>query len=338
VYVNMVGGQDELVFDGASMVISADGKVAARAKQVREDLLLTDCTKTVNGVLPLMDENEEIYNALVIGTRDYVRKNGFSKVAVGLSGGLDSALVAVVAVDALGKDNVVGISMPSPFNVKATRADAGRLARNLGIEFKEIPIKAVFAAYLKALKGHFNGPAFGGGVAEENLQARIRGNILMAFSNKFGWLVLTTGNKSEMAVGYCTLYGDMSGGFAVLKDIFKTRVYELARWRNIRSGESIIPKSVILRAPSAELRPGQTDEQALGAYADLDRVLSAYVEGHRSVQDIAGAALPLKYVQKTARLVDSNEYKRRQAPPGVKITSRAFGRDWRLPITNRYRE
>ena len=349
VYVNMVGGQDELVFDGASMVIAVDGKVAARAKQFSEDLLLTDCTKTAQGVLPLMDENEEIYNALVMGTRDYVRKNGFAKVAVGLSGGIDSALVAIIAVDALGKDNVVGISMPSPFNVKATRADAGRLARNLGIEFKEIPIKAVFAAYLKVLKGppglrpdraggHFNGPAFGGGIAEENLQARIRGNILMAFSNKFGWLVLTTGNKSEMAVGYCTLYGDMSGGFAVLKDIFKTRVYELARWRNIRSGESIIPKSVVLRAPSAELRPDQTDEQTLGAYADLDRVLSAYVEGHRSAQDIAGTGLPLKYVQKTARLVDANEYKRRQAPPGVKITSRAFGRDWRLPITNRYRE
>jgi NAD+ synthase (glutamine-hydrolysing) len=337
VYVNMVGGQDELVFDGASMVIAVDGKVAARAKQFGEDLLLTDCMKTAGGVLPLMDENEEIYNALVTGTRDYVRKNGFTKVAVGLSGGLDSALVAVIAVDALGKDNVVGISMPSPFNVKATRADASRLARNLGIEFKEIPIKAVFAAYLKGLKGHFKGEA--PGVAEENLQARIRGNILMAFSNKFGWLVLTTGNKSEMAVGYCTLYGDMSGGFAVLKDIFKTRVYELARWRNIRSGESIIPKSVVLRAPSAELKPGQTDEQTLGAYADLDRVLSAYVEGHRSVQDITGGTgLPLKYVQKTARLVDSNEYKRRQAPPGVKITSRAFGRDWRLPITNRYRE
>ncbi|MDO8675360.1 MAG: NAD+ synthase [Candidatus Omnitrophota bacterium] len=347
VYVNMVGGQDELVFDGASMVIAVDGKVAARAKQFSEDLLLTDCTKTAGGVLPLMDENEEIYNALVTGTRDYVRKNGFAKVAVGLSGGIDSALVAIIAVDALGKDNVVGISMPSPFNVKATRADASRLARNLGIEFKEIPIKAVFAAFLKALKGppglrpdraggHFNGGS--PGTAEENLQARIRGNLLMAFSNKFGWLVLTTGNKSEMAVGYCTLYGDMSGGFAVLKDIFKTRVYELARWRNIRSGESIIPKSVVLRAPSAELRPGQTDEQTLGAYADLDRVLSAYVEGHRSVQDIAGTTLPLKYVQKTARLVDSNEYKRRQAPPGVKITSRAFGRDWRLPITNRYRE
>lgn len=337
VYVNMVGGQDELVFDGASMVIAGNGKVAARAKQFGEDLLLTDCAKTAQGVLPLMDENEEIYNALVMGTRDYVRKNGFSKVAVGLSGGLDSALVAVIAVDALGKDNVIGISMPSPFNVKATRADAIRLARNLGIEFKEIPIKTVFASYLKALKGHFSGPA-GGDTAEENLQARIRGNLLMAFSNKFGWLVLTTGNKSEMAVGYCTLYGDMSGGFAVLKDIFKTRVYELARWRNIRSGESIIPKSVVLRAPSAELRPGQTDEQALGAYADLDRVLSAYVEDHRSVQGIAGTGLPLKYVQRTARLVDSNEYKRRQAPPGVKITSRAFGKDWRLPITNRYRE
>ncbi|HLD88482.1 MAG TPA: NAD+ synthase [Candidatus Omnitrophota bacterium] len=336
VYVNMVGGQDELVFDGASMVIAVDGKVAARAKQFGEDLLLTDCTKTAKSVLPLMDENEEIYNALVTGTRDYVRKNGFAKVAVGLSGGIDSALVAIIAVDALGKDNVVGISMPSPFNVKATRADAIRLARNCGIDFKEIPIKAVFASYLKALKGHFNGGS--PGTAEENLQARIRGNLLMAFSNKFGWLVLTTGNKSEMAVGYCTLYGDMSGGFAVLKDIFKTRVYELARWRNIRSGESIIPKSVILRAPSAELKPGQTDEQTLGAYADLDRVLSAYVEGHRSVQDIAGTALPLKYVQKTARLVDSNEYKRRQAPPGVKITSRAFGRDWRLPITNHYRE
>ncbi len=343
VYVNMVGGQDELVFDGASMAIAADGKVAARAKQFAQDLIVTDCSKAKGGlpagqagIAPLMDENEEVYQALVLGTRDYVRKNGFARALVGLSGGVDSALVAAVASDALGKENVVGISMPSPFNARATRADARALARNLGIEFKEVPIKKIFASYLKVLKGHFEGME--PNAAEENLQARIRGNILMAFSNKFGWLVLTTGNKSETAVGYCTLYGDMSGGFAVLKDIFKTKVYELARWRNTRAGEAVIPKSIILRAPSAELRPSQTDEQSLGAYADLDRVLAAYVEGHKSAQNIAGEGLPLKYVQKTARLVDANEYKRRQAPPGIKITSRAFGKDWRLPITNRYRE
>ncbi len=336
VYVNMVGGQDELIFDGGSMAITKDGKVAARAKQFSQDMVLFDTSAPAGNTIALMDENEEIYSALVLGTRDYVRKNGFSKVAVGLSGGVDSALVAAIATDALGKENVVGISMPSLFNAKATRADAELLAEHLDIQFKEIPIHDLMTVYSKTLKKDFAG--LEPNSAEENVQARIRGNILMAFSNKFGWLVLTTGNKSETAVGYCTLYGDMSGGFAVLKDIFKTKVYDLARWRNNTGAGPLIPKSIILRTPSAELRHNQTDEQSLGSYADLDRVLAAYIEEHKSVQDIAATGLPLKYIQKILRLVDMNEYKRRQAPPGIKITSRAFGKDWRLPITNRYKE
>ena len=336
VYVNLVGGQDELVFDGASFAVSADGKVLARAKQFTEDVLMLDLSAPAATAAEPMPQDEEIYTALLTGTRDYVHKNGFSKVALGLSGGIDSALVAVLAVDALGKENVVGISMPSPYNTRATRSDARLLARNLGIEFREIPIKGIFKQYLKTLSPWFN--ATQPNIAEENLQARIRGNLLMAFANKFGWLVLTTGNKSEMAVGYCTLYGDMSGGFAPLKDIFKTRVYELCRWRNSREKNPLIPKSTLFRAPTAELRPGQTDEESLGAYENLDQVLAKYIEGHSSTEQIVTDKLPLKYVQKTMNLVDANEYKRRQAPPGVKITPRAFGKDWRLPITNHYKE
>ncbi len=336
IYVNCVGGQDELVFDGASLAYDANGKVLARAKQFSEDCILVDLGQKPGALAPVLDRSAEVYQALVLGTRDYLHKNGFTKVALGLSGGIDSALVAVIAVDALGKENVTAVSMPSQFNVKATRDDARIMAENLGITFHEISIENALSALMKALGPYFKGTT--PNIAEENIQARIRGNILMAFSNKFGWLVLTTGNKSEMATGYCTLYGDMSGGFAPLKDILKTRVYDLCRWYNTQAGKDIIPQSIIERPPSAELRPGQTDEGSLGAYADLDRVLAQYIEGHKAPSVIADKALPLAYVQKTVRLVDINEYKRRQAPPGVKISPRAFGKDWRLPITNKYRE
>jgi NAD+ synthase (glutamine-hydrolysing) len=334
-YVNLTGGQDELVFDGASMVFGPDGKQLARARQFDEDLLTVDL-KSPAFVPTVMSEDEEIYKALVLGTKDYMQKNGFTKVALGLSGGVDSALVAAIAVDALGKENVIGISMPSQYNSKSTRSDAELVAKNLDIEFREIPIKKILAQYLDSLDPWFADTQ--PNIAEENLQARIRGGLLMAFANKFNWLVLTTGNKSEMAVGYCTLYGDMAGGYAPLKDIFKTKVYELCRWRNSQSANAPIPKSVLLRAPSAELRHDQTDEESLGAYEDLDAVLIKYIEEHKSVTEIANAKLPLKFVQKTIKLVDINEYKRRQAPPGIKITPRAFGKDWRLPITNKYRE
>jgi len=244
--------------------------------------------------------------------------------------------VACIACDAFGPENVTAISMPSPYNSKATRHDAEVLARNLKIELKEIPIKRIFSSYLKTMAPYFS--KLPTNIAEENIQARIRGNILMAMANKFGGLILTTGNKSEMAVGYCTLYGDMSGGYAVIKDVFKTKVYELARYRNSISRQALIPKSILLRAPSAELRFDQTDEEMLGAYEDLDRVLMAYIEGHASAQEMVAQGMDAKLVARTIRLIDMNEYKRRQAPPGVKITSCAFGKDWRLPITNRYKE
>jgi NAD+ synthase (glutamine-hydrolysing) len=336
VYVNAVGGQDELVFDGGSMVFSPEGTVIARAVQFEEKLLNVDLASASNSVAPMLDSSEEIYKALVLATRDYAFKSGFKKVALGLSGGIDSALVACIACDAFGPENVMAISMPSPFNSKATRQDAKALARNLKIELKEIPIKRIFAAYLKTMAPYFAGlPA---NSTEENIQARIRGNILMAMSNKFGGLILTTGNKSEMAVGYCTLYGDMSGGYAVIKDVFKTKIYELARYRNSMSRNPLIPKSILLRAPSAELRLNQTDEETLGSYEDLDKILMAYIEEHASPQEIIASGIDAKLVLRTVHLVDMNEYKRRQAPPGVKITSRAFGKDWRLPITNRYKE
>jgi NAD+ synthase (glutamine-hydrolysing) len=356
VHVNAVGGQDELVFDGGSMVISPDGAVLARARQFEEQLLVVSCsgfptevTATAgsrpggtfgndNGkeIAPLLNESEEIYKALVLGTRDYASKNGFKKAALGLSGGVDSALVACIACDAFGPENVTAISMPGPFNSKATCQDARAVAKNLKIELKEIPIKRIFASYLKTMTPYF--AHLGADTTEENIQARIRGNILMAMANKFGGLILTTGNKSEMAVGYCTLYGDMSGGYAVIKDVFKTKVYELARFRNSISREALIPKSILLRAPSAELRLNQTDEETLGAYEDLDKILMAYIENHASPQDIVALGMDPKMVLRTVRLVDMNEYKRRQAPPGVKITPCAFGKDWRLPITNKYKE
>jgi len=285
---------------------------------------------------PEMSRLQEIYSALVLGTRDYVRKNGFKNVVIALSGGIDSSLTAVIAVDALGAENVLGVSMPSGYSSEGSKTDARQLAENLGIEMLTIPIEETFRTSLKALE-----PALGRsdyGLATENLQARIRGNFLMAISNKLGPLVLTTGNKSEMATGYSTLYGDMAGGFAVLKDVLKTLVYELAIYRNTVGERPVIPQSVIEKAPSAELRPNQKDVDSLPPYEVLDPILHAYVEEDRSFEEMVAMGFEYKTVERVMRLVDSSEYKRRQAPPGVKITTRAFGRDRRLPITNRYRE
>jgi len=280
------------------------------------------------------DQDEAIYSALTLGTRDYAHKNGFKKVVIGLSGGIDSALVACIAVEALGKENVIGVSMPSKYSSAGTRSDAKALAGNLGIEFKEIAIKEVVDVYDGTLKNHFKGQE--PNIAEENIQARIRGNILMALSNKFGWLVLTTGNKSEVAVGYCTLYGDMTGGFAVIKDVPKMKVYDLCALRN-KKVDKPIPESIITRAPSAELRDNQKDQDTLPPYPVLDDLIVKYVENHQSIKDMSKYA-KFDVIKKIILMIDRSEYKRRQAPPGIKITSRAFGRDWRLPITNKYKE
>ncbi|MBT9148813.1 MAG: Glutamine-dependent NAD(+) synthetase [Dehalococcoidia bacterium] len=277
----------------------------------------------------------EIYAALVLGTRDYIHKNGFSRVVMGLSGGVDSSLVAAIAVDALGPENVIGVSMPSRYSSEGSKTDAQLLSENLGIEMKVIPIEEAMQGYLNMLAGPFAGTQTG--IAEENLQARVRGNILMALSNKFGWLVLTTGNKSEIACGYCTLYGDMAGGFAVIKDVPKTLVYELAGYKNSRAGKEIIPRSVIEKEPSAELRPGQRDVDSLPPYEALDPILKAYVEEDKSLGQIIALGFDRELVERVIALVDRSEHKRRQSPPGVKITPRAFGKDRRFPITNRYR-
>src|SRR5437773_2068225 len=283
-----------------------------------------------------LERVEEVYRALVLGTRDYVRKSGFTRVVIGLSGGIDSSLVAALAVEALGRENVAGAGMPSPYSSAGTRRDAQRLAKNLGIEFLTISITPILKAYKRSLARAFKG--LKEDVTEENLQARIRGNLLMALSNKFGWLVLTTGNKSEYSVGYTTLYGDMAGGFAVIKDVPKTLVYEVARYVNAHAGREVIPESVFERAPSAELRPDQTDQDTLPPYAELDPILEAYVEEDRGVNDLIARGFAPETVRRVVAMVDRNEYKRRQAPIGVKITPRAFGRDWRLPIVNRFRE
>jgi NAD+ synthase (glutamine-hydrolysing) len=368
-YVNLVGGQDELVFDGHSVVVDPAGRVLARGKQFGEDLLLADIdvatlkgrsrasrgrqdgalqvrearldarpkirkTYVTHGVSEPMGLLEEIYSAIVLGTSDYVDKNGFSRVVVGLSGGVDSALVATVAVDALGKDCVVGVSMPSRYSSRGSVTDARRLARNLGIELMEFGIDGVFSSYLEILKTAFKG--LPSGVTEENIQARIRGNILMALSNKFGWLVLNTGNKSELAVGYCTLYGDLAGGFAILKDVPKTLVYELAAYRNLL-GRPMIPRAILTKPPSAELKPDQKDEDTLPPYKVLDPVLNMYVVEDMAVRDIVSRGFPAKLVKGVAGMVDRNEYKRRQGPLGIKITPKAFGKDRRMPITNLYR-
>ena len=359
VYVNLVGGQDELVFDGGSMVVSPEGELVRRASMFDEDLLIVDLDlpdapggfpgPDVSGGrrVPLPDPSrpawptgpEEVYRALTLGLADYVRKNGFRDVALGLSGGIDSALVATLATDALGPQAVRTVAMPSPYSSPESVEDARTVARRLGVRLDEIAIDEVFAAYRAVLAEVFAGTE--PNVAEENLQARIRGNLLMAISNKFGSMVLATGNKSEYAVGYATLYGDMAGGFAPIKDVPKTLVYELCRWRNDdarrRGAEPPIPDRVMTKPPTAELRPGQKDTDSLPPYDELDPILEGYIEEDRSPEDLIAEGMDRHTVERVVRMIDAAEYKRRQAPPGVKITPKAFGRDRRLPITNRYR-
>jgi NAD+ synthase (glutamine-hydrolysing) len=342
-YCNLIGGQDEIVFDGRSMFADSNGKIVACAKAFEEDLLIADVTATDKGVRiepktaqapQPSDSIDEIYQALVLGVRDYTRKNGFAKVLLGLSGGVDSSVTAAIAVAALGTESVVGITMPSEFNSPETIADAEKLAKNLGIEFFNIPIGPILKQFDQSLKQALIWD--NKGVAYENLQARIRGGILMSLSNSTGSLVLTSGNKSETAVGYATLYGDTAGGFAVIKDVPKTFVYKLAKYINKIAGRQIIPATVITRAPSAELRPGQKDSDALPDYDLLDKILKGYVEEDKSAQQLVESGLQEDVVHKVIRMVDRNEYKRRQSPPGVKITPKAFGKDRRLPLTNRY--
>ena len=371
VYVNLVGGQDELVFDGASVVFDEFGHLLARARQFSDDLLVVDLEvrptfrkrlldprgRVSRPPLPEVVVSEghrvatpapaqpprleprlgpeaEVWEALVLGTRDYVTKNGFTDVVIGLSGGIDSSLVAAIAVAALGPEHVIGVLMPSRFSSEGSLTDAAELAQNLGIRTLTIPIEGVHSAFLDLLSEPFAGTE--PGLAEENLQARIRGTILMALSNKFGWLVLTTGNKSEMATGYSTLYGDMAGGFAVIKDVEKTLVFRLARWRNAQAGREVIPTTVLEKPPSAELAPGQVDADSLPPYEVLDPILEGYVETDRSLSDLEEAGFDPDIVRRVGRLVDVSEYKRRQAPPGVRVSPKAFGKDRRLPITNRW--
>jgi len=341
VYVNAIGGQDELVFDGGSVVVRPDGKLAHHAALFEEDLLIVEIEGEASSAQDRPDwpeDLEQVYRGLVVGLRDYVRKNGFEQVVLGLSGGIDSAFVTVLAADALGPEAVRTLAMPSRYSSPDSLVDAQEVASELGVPIEVLEIEDVFTSYLKTLEEPFrDGKA---GVAEENLQARIRGNLLMAFSNAFGALVLATGNKSEYAVGYATLYGDMAGGFAPIKDVPKTLVYELARWRNKAAGEATapIPKRVLDKEPSAELRPNQKDTDSLPAYEVLDPIIEAYVEDDRSPEDIIAAkGLDPNIVDKVVGMIDRAEYKRRQAAPGIKITPKAFGRDRRLPITNGYR-
>jgi len=364
-YNNLVGGQDELVFDGGSMIVSPQGNLVANAERFREQLLVADLEieehgletwqardskgrwkkrivfqpkhadkRTVAAHAPELGRLEEIYCALLLGTTDYALKNGFKKAVIGLSGGIDSSLTATIATEALGTENVIGVTMPSRYTSKGTLSDAETVASNLQIHLITVPIEKIFGVYQQVLSeplGHGEP-----GVETENLQARLRGTILMTLSNKFGWLVLTTGNKSETAVGYCTLYGDTAGGFAVLKDVPKTLVYELARYVNKKARHELIPGSIIERPPSAELRPNQKDEDSLPPYSVLDPILRAYVEEDMAPDQIAASGLDADIIDEVIRKVDRSEYKRRQAPPGVKITPKAFGKDRRLPITHRY--
>jgi NAD+ synthase (glutamine-hydrolysing) len=336
-FCNLVGGQDELVFDGHSFVVDPSGTIVARAAQFEEELLFCDVPASGQETLrePLGDL-AEVYSALVLGLRDYVGKNGFRHVGVALSGGIDSALVALLAADALGAENVSCVVMPSPHSSSSTQEDARAIAANIGAELIEIPIEPTMGSYDAALADAFSGADGNPGLAAENLQARIRGNIMMALSNKHGWLVLTTGNKSEMSVGYATLYGDMAGGFAVIKDVPKTLVYGLVRDRNAEAGRDLVPTSVLERAPSAELRPDQLDSDSLPPYDLLDQVLEAYIERDQGREEMIEAGLPAAVVDEVVRMVDRAEYKRRQAAPGIRITPKAFGRDRRLPITNRF--
>jgi NAD+ synthase/NAD+ synthase (glutamine-hydrolysing) len=335
VYVNQVGGNDSLVFDGASVALRADGSVAAQAHSFAEDLVLFD-TESGQGDLHQQpqDELEAAYEALVCGTRDYVRKCGFQKVCLGLSGGIDSAIVACIAAAALGPRNVLGVAMPGPYSSPGSVCDAERLAHNLGIEYLLLPITDIYESYLRILRPVFAGrPA---DVTEENIQARVRGGLMMALSNKFGSMLLTTGNKSEIAVGYCTLYGDMAGGLAVISDVPKTMVYELAKLVN--RGREVIPADTLSKPPSAELRPNQTDQDSLPAYDVLDRILKAYVEEMRGAEEIASHYdFPIDMVREVTQKVDRSEYKRQQAAPGLKITSKAFNVGRTFPIAQRFR-
>jgi len=341
-YVNQIGGQDELVFDGGSLVADAHGVIQARASSFSEDLMVCDvsalgdvvCVSAQSEANTASSELERVHAALVLGTRDYVKKNGFTDVVIGLSGGIDSALVAAIAVEALGAEHVHGVSMPSRYSSDGSKDDALVLAQNLNIACQSVPIEPAFAAYLSMLEESFAGKAED--LTEENLQSRVRGMILMALSNKHGWMVLTTGNKSELAVGYFTLYGDSVGGFAIIKDVLKTTVYELCEWINERACKSLIPRATIDKAPSAELRPDQRDDQSLPAYEVLDAILEMYVEFDLTASDIIARGYDEVLVRRIARLVDMNEYKRRQCPPGVRVSTKAFGKDRRLPITNRY--
>jgi NAD+ synthase (glutamine-hydrolysing) len=372
--VNAVGGQDELIFDGHSVVIDEEGEVVARAPSFEEALLVVDidastaiARRLVDArrralareqeipdppvvdlgeprdqaaaatpfVAEALDDLEQMRRALELGLRDYVQKNGFSEIVVGVSGGIDSALTLALAVEALGADRVHAVSMPSRYSSRETRGDAQRLAENLGTTFVELPIDPVFDGFRETLAGVFEGHA--PDITEENLQARIRGVLLMALSNKFGWLVVATGNKSELSVGYATLYGDMAGGFALLKDVYKTDVFRLAKHLNERAGRDLIPQSIVDRAPSAELRENQLDEDSLPPYPELDRVLEAYVEEDRSQEELRTDGFDPDVVDRAIALIDRAEYKRRQAPPGVKLRPKAFGRDRRTPITNRWR-
>tara|TARA_B100000686_G_scaffold189206_1_gene195913 strand:- start:4768 stop:6444 length:1677 start_codon:yes stop_codon:yes gene_type:complete len=358
VYVNQVGGQDELIFDGSSFVANSEGELIARLPQFEEAVQIVDLDvdECDSGELPVIvtskkqkkkgeiaepvvaevdDPIAEVWNALVLATRDYVNKNGFSEVVIGLSGGVDSSLVAAIAVDALGPERVHGVSMPSRYSSQGSEDDAAELARNFGIDFQTIPIEAGYTALTDMLESVFRGHS--ADLTEENLQSRLRGILLMAMSNKKGWLVLTTGNKSETSVGYSTLYGDTAGGFAVIKDCPKLLVYELCRWRNTQTTSPWIPEASITKPPSAELRPDQTDDQSLPPYELLDPLLEAYVEQDRSAAELVAEGYDPEIVQQITRLVDLAEYKRRQSPPGPRISMKAFGKDRRLPITNRYR-
>jgi NAD+ synthase (glutamine-hydrolysing) len=334
VYVNQVGGNDSLIFDGSSVAFTPDGRVAAMAKSFDEDLVFFDSVTGKGDIRDGMDdEYEAAHKALVIGTRDYVRKCGFKKVVIGLSGGIDSALVAVIAVDALGKENVLGVAMPGPYSSDASLRDAKALAGNLGIELRVLPISDAFQCYRTTLRETFAGLAED--ATEENLQARIRGNLLMALSNKFGSLVLSTGNKSEFAVGYCTLYGDMAGGLSVISDVPKTMVYDLARHAN--RGRRRIPEEILEKVPTAELRPNQTDQDTLPPYEDLDRILKGYVEDLQDPEQIAEECLlPVELVRAVALQVDRSEYKRKQGPPGLKVTSKAFSVGRRFPLAQKF--
>ncbi len=376
-YVNLVGGQDELVFDGASMVFDAEGRLLSRGVQFEEDLLVTDidldavaqrrlhdprrrvelrdrdglldvehidlgfapvppsAPQLQTTVAPLLDDLAEVWEALVVGTRDYLRKTNFKEAVIALSGGIDSSLVAAIAVDAIGAENVIGVSMPSRYSSDHSQTDAKALAENLGIRYLTVPIEPAHSAMLEMLADAFEGTDEG--TAEENLQSRQRGNVLMTLSNKFGWIALSTGNKSEMATGYATLYGDMAGGYAVIKDVPKLLVFQLSAWRNAREGRPLIPEDVLTKPPSAELKPGQFDEDSLPPYEVLDPILESYVEDDRTIDEIVASGFDEATVRRVVGLVDRNEYKRRQAPPGVKITPRAFGRDRRFPLAALYR-